>query len=60
MPLFDYQCQTCGRVKEVLQRTRTVEWPDCCDRPMYPLPSAPSFKVNGYSYANGYTSESNN
>lgn len=60
MPLFDFKCETCGRVKEFLLKNGDVLVP-CPENdehgPMVRQPSAPSFKVNGYNQMTGYSGE---
>jgi len=58
MPLFDFQCERCGRIKlDVLIPRRDVLVPcptDIEHGPMTVLPSSPSFIVKGFSAKNGY------
>ena len=62
MPIFDYECPTCGHVNEFLVFD-TDEYQDrpCenCACPIWlerdkKLPGAPSFKIKGLRAANGY------
>ena len=56
MPLFDYECLTCGAVKKdvlVISPQATVQ----CEidrQAMERRPSAPAFKVEGFNAKNGY------
>lgn len=61
MPLFEFKCQRCGRVEERLY----ASFKDLCTSQvvrciadgsrMERTVSSPAFKVEGYSYANGYS-----
>lgn len=55
MKCYDYKCPKCGKVEEYFVTERGKD-PLCeeCSVVMVRIPSAPAFKVNGYSYANGY------
>lgn len=62
MPLFDYQCESCGHVCEVLvpKSDTQVVCQVCSGRLptlMTKLPAAPSFKVNGYNQMTGYAGD---
>lgn len=59
MPIWDYRCPICGRVKEDQQRPPLC---DHCDHPdsgqpalMEKLPAAASFIIKGYSAKSGYS-----
>jgi putative FmdB family regulatory protein len=46
MPIYDYECEECDRIREVLCKWEAVEQ-DCpmCDQPMQRQLSAPAGKV---------------
>lgn len=63
MPIFAFKCQRCGRVED---RFYTSHKQMCLESAvrcindgsrMERLVSAPAFKVEGYSYQNGYSGE---
>src|SRR5262245_28435629 len=49
MPLYEYECQTCGRRTEVLQRMDEAPLVACpeCGGPVKKLISAPGFQFKG-------------
>jgi putative FmdB family regulatory protein len=50
MPIFDYQCEACGHVFDVLQKLADAPLTDCpsCGKPaLKKLLSAPSFQLKG-------------
>lgn len=49
MPLYEYQCQSCGERSEVLQRMSDppLETCDTCGGPLTKLISAPAFQFKG-------------
>lgn len=61
MPLFDFKCPECGKVREVLMHLNST-CPVLCDHDtvhfrMEKQPSAPSFRVLGFNARTGYTGE---
>lgn len=63
MPLYDYMCPVCARVKEVNTMGLpgylvTIVCSECPGQPeMERQVSAPNFKVNGYNAKNGYSDD---
>ena len=61
MPLYDYKCPQCGKVREVLIHANSpVKL--LCDHgehhvPMERQPSAPNFTVKGFNSKTGYTGQ---
>lgn len=55
MPIYEYKCEKCYESFEKLVKNskEKVVCPQCGSRPKK-LMSSGSFKVNGFSYANGY------
>lgn len=56
MPIADYKCEKCGQVALDMCITPVPYRCYNCGAVMVRLPSAPNFKVNGYSAKNGYSS----
>ena len=64
MPLYEYKCFACGAVKSLTRTIRDRDddvWCEECrpkvgKRPMVRQLSAPSFKIEGFSEKNGYSS----
>jgi len=56
MPLYEYYCATCVKTFESIERMGTKEVP-CrkCGEQASKVISPTNFKINGYSYANGYS-----
>lgn len=58
MPCFDFKCDQCGTVIEVIVSNIPVPdpLPLCpdCGEPLRKLPSAPNFVVHGFNAKNGY------
>ncbi len=49
MPIYEYQCQECGRRTEALQRLAEAPLSECphCGGPLRKLVSAPAFQFKG-------------
>jgi putative FmdB family regulatory protein len=49
MPIYEYVCETCGRVTEALQRLDEPPLTECghCGGPLRKLVSAPAFQFKG-------------
>ena len=65
MPLFDYQCEECKGIVEVIQ-SYDAEAPVCCGSPMSRLPTLPAkidvkikggIKTHSKGYKEGYAKE---
>lgn len=43
MPIFDYKCEYCGSIKEVIVHKSDIQEPICaeCEQKMVKLPSSP-------------------
>jgi putative FmdB family regulatory protein len=56
MPLFDYECTSCGHVQELLVPSNLDTDIPCskCGAQSKKLPSVASFKIKGLRAANGY------
>jgi len=52
MPLYIFECNSCGRMAEVLQ-SFADPWPDCteCKKQMKKKPALTSFSLKGDSWA---------
>ncbi|MGH9459152.1 MAG: FmdB family zinc ribbon protein [Thermoanaerobaculia bacterium] len=52
MPLYEYQCQECGEVSEVLQRTADAPFTICssCGGALKKLISAPAIQFKGSGF----------
>lgn len=64
MPLYDYMCPVCARIKEVNTQGLpgylfVVKCGECPDQPEMErqFPTRTSFKVEGYSAKNGYSDD---
>lgn len=65
MPIYEYRCEQCGRTKEKFHPVIPKEIPEvirevcpCEDVGLahfHRVMSAPNFRINGYSYKNGYS-----
>lgn len=53
MPSYDFKCETCGSVREVLQ-SYSAESPVCCDVRMTRQVSSALFHVKGFAQSNDY------
>jgi putative FmdB family regulatory protein len=56
MPRYDFQCRTCGHVREL--QARVEERHAICEKCyclMERQPAAPAFTVTGYNAKNGYS-----
>jgi predicted nucleic acid-binding Zn ribbon protein len=60
MPIFEFKCERCGKVEQRFYQSfkqmcleKAVRCIDDGSR-MERIASAPAFKVEGFSYANGY------
>jgi putative FmdB family regulatory protein len=55
MPIYDYQCSSCGKTYDVFHKVREVEedivCPECSSTKHVRLISAPSFSMKGTSAA---------
>src|SRR5688572_21872463 len=61
MPLYEYQCESCGRRSEVLQKMNDAPLTVCphCGGALRKLFSAPSFQLKGSGwYASDYAKKS--
>lgn len=51
MPIYDYQCTTCGCKKEVMRKVSeaalTIACPECGEETFAKQVSAPNFQLNG-------------
>jgi putative FmdB family regulatory protein len=59
MPIYVYKCDTCDNVKEVITTriNQDIVLENCeCGGTFQKAPSISTFKINGYSYENGYSS----
>lgn len=58
MPLYEYRCCACGhefeRIVSLCQANKIIFCPQCDEKATKQI-SAPNFKINGYSEANGYS-----
>ncbi len=55
MPIFDYQCQACGHAFDILQKPGDdvlQECPECGDKKLRKLLSAPNFHLKGSGWRN--------
>lgn len=67
MPIFDYRCEDCGSIVEILTNDKPpyslgyLRYCDACAEFTYwrKQLSAPNFKINGFSEANGYSKKGN-
>lgn len=59
MPIYEYKCNKCYIVKEKYLSISQMEDIICmyckCGGNLIKIPSTGSFKINGYSEANGYS-----
>lgn len=57
MPLYEYACCECDKHKELSRSISTRNDPlDCeCGGAMKIAPTSSLFKINGYSFDNGYS-----
>ena len=63
MPIYEYECTSCCKVIEVIQRMTEDPLTNCpdCSGPVYKLVSRSSFQLKGGGwYADGYSSKSSN
>ncbi len=63
MPIYDYECPTCGRHTTAFTRIEHRDFPTLCGQvtngvmcwtELRRVPSAPSFSIKGFNAANGY------
>ncbi len=56
MPIFDFKCTKCGKVKEIMVKMKDSDSVHSCEcgYVMKKQLGACSFKIGGYSAANGY------
>ncbi len=50
MPIYEYQCQSCGEVTEAIQKISDpvlTDCPDCGEADLKKLLSAPAFRLKG-------------
>lgn len=60
MPIFQYECPSCGHTEEQLD-SRPSRYHRCnCGEYLRMLPACANFKIKGYSEANGYARKDNN
>jgi putative FmdB family regulatory protein len=58
MPLFDYECTSCSyKFEKLVMGSEFIEFCPKCACRVKKLPSLSTFKLNGYTEANGYTKE---
>jgi len=60
MPIYSYECQTCGGEMEIFQKVEERETPDChvCQVPMRRVLSPVSFELKGSGfYQSGFNSK---
>lgn len=57
MPLFDYVCTVCHRIRERLVDAKCADTQRCdvCGQLMIRRPGNPSFTIKGYAAKNGYS-----
>lgn len=59
MPLYDYACFTCKRVfsetRSIAKRDEPGKCPHCGSWHSRKMPSAPNFRITGYTAKNGYS-----
>ncbi len=63
MPIYEYQCESCGEITEAMQSISDEPLSTCetCSGPVKKLISQSSFQLKGGGwYADGYSSTSNN
>ena len=63
MPIYEYECTSCCKVVEVIQRMTEDPLTNCpdCSGPVNKLVSKSSFQLKGGGwYADGYSSKSSN
>jgi len=59
MPIYEFKCKKCGKLTEqIFPITKDVNHIVCeCGYISKKIMSISSFKINGYSYENGYSKE---
>ena len=55
MPIFEFYCKNCDHNFESLVPVGTKETTCACGNTGVKIMSAPNFKINGFSEANGYS-----
>jgi putative FmdB family regulatory protein len=56
VPIFEYKCDKCGKTFEMISMFHSlVKCPDCDNGEVKRILSPTYFKINGYSYSNGYS-----
>ncbi len=56
MPLYEYFCDTCEQFfEELLKKDMPNRKCPVCGRVSHRIISKSNFKINGYSYSNGYS-----
>ena len=57
MPIYEFECENCKEVMECLVTSKEDDksCPSCGSTALKKLVSTGSFKINGYSEANGYS-----
>jgi len=56
MPIFEFECEVCDKVKEVLfLYSDIIEVPICCRKSMTRKMGTIHFKVKGHNSENGYS-----
>lgn len=62
MPIYEYECEHCGEITEVLRigYAHMSEMCPRCNGPARRLPACANFKINGFNEANGYAKKGKN
>jgi putative FmdB family regulatory protein len=60
VPIYVYKCSSCGEVVEMIVKSinsepASLKCNECEDGTLEKVPSSSVFKINGYSYNNGYS-----